>query len=106
MGYASQPGFRASICVPFYFFDLTQNEETTLRIHSLTYMDGTLREYLKLNPQQAMALISSLVDEVKAVNGEFISLWHNDTVSDEKDWKGWRQVFESTIRRCTTPFSH
>jgi hypothetical protein len=105
MGYASQPGFRASICVPFYFFDLSKNEETSLRIHPLTYMDGTLREYLKLNPQQSMALISSLIEEVKAVNGEFISLWHNDTVSDEKDWKGWRQVFESTIKRCTSPFS-
>lgn len=105
MGYASQPGFRASICVPFYFFDLNRNEETVLCVHPLTYMDGTLREYLNLNPQQAMALISSLVDEVKAVNGEFISLWHNDTVSDEKDWKGWQQVFESTIKWCTTPFS-
>jgi len=105
MGYASQPGFRASICVPFYFFDLFKNEETSLRIHPLTYMDGTLREYLKLNPEEAEALILKLIQEVKAVDGEFVSLWHNDTVSDKGGWKGWRKVFESTIKNCEAPFS-
>lgn len=105
MGYASQPGFRASICVPFYFFDLLENKETSLRIHPLTYMDGTLNEYLALNPKEAEVLIVKLINEVKAVDGEFISLWHNDTVSDKGSWKGWRKVFESTIKNCATPFS-
>jgi len=37
------------------------------------------------------------VDEVKKVNGTFISLWHNESLSNQKRWKGWQQVYESML---------
>ena len=32
--------------------------------------------------------------EVKNVGGTFVSIWHNETVTDLERWKGFRKVFE------------
>lgn len=97
MGYASAIGFRASICSSFFFYDLDYETETKLRIHPFAIMDGTLKDYLNLDADNAILKIKSIVDDIKAVNGTFISLWHNETLSDEKRWKGWLRVFYEMI---------
>lgn len=98
MGYASQPGFRAGICNSYSFYDLDLEEETKLRIHPFMVMDGTLRQYLKLSPSEAMKTIKPIIDEVKAVNGTFISLWHNESLGTTTRWKGWREVYEDMVK--------
>jgi hypothetical protein len=45
-----------------------------------------------------MAKIKPLIDEVKAVKGTFISLWHNDTLNDRGMWQGWRSVYEEMVK--------
>jgi hypothetical protein len=98
MGNVSIPGFRAGICNPFYFFDLKANLCTSLKIFPLSVMDGTLRQYMKLSPEQAIEEYRVLINEVKKVNGIFISLWHNDSLSDKFEWKGWRRVFNEMVK--------
>jgi len=98
MGYASQYGFRAGICTPFNFYDLDMEMETKLKIHPFAFMEGTLKYDLKVRPEDAMDKIKPLIDEVKSVNGEFISLWHNDTINDRTLWKGWKSVFEEMVK--------
>jgi hypothetical protein len=97
MGYAALPGFRAGICDTYNFYNLDLETETKLRIHPFAVMDGTLNDYLKLSPDGAIKKIEQLMNEVKKVNGTFISLWHNEALSDEKRWKGWRKVYESML---------
>ncbi len=97
MGYASKPGFRASICTPYYFYDLDIERETTLRINPFAVMDGTLRDYMELTPADAVNVIKELIEEVKKVNGTFISLWHNESLSDRLRWEGWRKVYEEML---------
>jgi len=97
MGYASRPGFRASVCTPFHFFDLTTNQTASLTIYPLTYMDGTLNDYMGLSRLDAQLLVKKLIDEVKAVDGLFISLWHNSSLSDSGHWRGWRAVYNYTL---------
>ena len=97
MGYAAQPGFRASICTPFHFYDLDVERETTLRINPFAVMDGTLKDYMDLTPADALDVIKGLITEVKKVNGTFISLWHNESLSDQLRWKGWREVYEKML---------
>ncbi len=93
MGYAAEPGFRAGICTPFYFYDLDYETETKLKVYPFAVMDGTLRDYKDVGIEEAKAIIQSLIYEVKAVNGTFISLWHNESFSDQDRWKGWRTVY-------------
>jgi len=94
MGFADQTGFRAGICTPFYFYDLENEIKTNLLIVPFQVMDGTLLHYVKLSPGQAFKEIQTLMNEVKNVGGKFVSIWHNETVNDLGEWKGYREVFE------------
>ena len=105
MGFAFDPGFRAGIADSFGFYDLDLESETNLRIHPFTVMDGTLRDYKNLNATESIDMIKKLIDEVKAVNGTFISLWHNESLSDQKRWTGWRKVYEEMISYATAQYT-
>ena len=45
-------------------------------------------------------MVKELLDSVKEVDGIFISLWHNETLSDDKHWKDWKQVYEYMIKEA------
>lgn len=97
MGYAYLPGFRAGICNPYNFYDLDMEIETRLRLHPFAVMDGTLKDYLQLSPEEAIERIRKLIEEVRKVDGTFISLWHNESLSNQKRWKGWLEVYEKML---------
>ncbi len=100
MGYAALPGFRAGICNSYNFYDLDIEIETKLRIHPFMVMDGTLKDYMNLTPTDAIEQVKHLISEVRKVNGTFTSLWHNESLSDEKRWKGWRKVYEELLKEA------
>jgi hypothetical protein len=100
MGYAQEPGFRAGICSPYLFFDLRENRTTHLMIHPFAVMDGTLADYKQYDPSQANAIINDLLREVRAVNGTFISIWHNESLSDQNRWRGWKTVYEYLVKEA------
>jgi len=98
MGFAAEPGFRAGTCDTFNFYDLDMDTETNLRIHPFTIMEGTLKDYKGIRPGEAIQYIKPLIDEVKSVDGTFISLWHNPTLNDEITEGGWRTPYEDMIK--------
>lgn len=102
MGYAEEPGFRAGMCTPFCFYDLDLEVETKLIVHPFAIMDGTLKDYKKTDIDTAKNIISSLVEEVKKVNGEFISLWHNESLSNTGKWQGWNEVYEHLLKKASS----
>lgn len=97
MGYATLPGFRAGIVDTFRFFDLEHDNVTNLNIHPFAVMDGTLRDYLELNIQESYEKATKLIQAVKDVNGTFILLWHNETLSDGKRWTGWKALYRRIL---------
>lgn len=98
MGYASNIGFRAGTCTPFYFYDLDFEIQTPLKVFPFALMDTTLNDYMGLTPKQSLGKIRDLKNEVKAVNGTFITLFHNETLSDYLRWKGWKRLYESMLK--------
>jgi hypothetical protein len=99
MIYASQPGFRTGLCVPYHWFDLENNSATYLTLHSSVVMEGTLRDYNKLSPKAAGGLIDELMQEVKKFGGEFVSVWHNDSfVPGQTEWV---EVYKTMLRKST-----
>ncbi|MBI5217695.1 MAG: polysaccharide deacetylase family protein [Bacteroidia bacterium] len=97
MGYASHPGFRAGICTPFPFYDLPDETETKLMIYPFPVMDATFTEYMHLSPAEAAGQIMEIIEKVKKVNGVFVSLWHNESLSEKGKWKDWRHIYEKML---------
>lgn len=98
MGYASQTGFRAGTSLPFKFYDLEHEVTTNLTIHPLSVMDVTLNGYLNYSPIEAIEEYRKLIEEVKKTDGLFLPIWHNESLSEQGIWKGWRQVFEEMVK--------
>lgn len=97
MGYSNVIGFRAGICSSFNFYDLALDFETKLRVFPFACMDVALKNGMGLSPQAAFEKIKELAEETQKVNGMFVSVWHNESLSDEMEWKSWRDVYEKTL---------
>ena len=94
MGFADEIGFRASTSLPFLFYDLEMEYTTSLRIHPFAAMEGTLRDYKGLNDVEALVEYKNIIDEIRAVDGTFVSIWHNETLNNLNGWEGFQNVFE------------
>ena len=97
MGYASEVGFRASIAAPFPWYDISLEKETDLIVHPFAAMDVSLKQYLQLSPEEALETLRMITQEVRAVNGELMFLWHNSSFSAKHGWEGWPEVFEKVL---------
>ena len=97
--YADRIGFRAGMSRSFRAFDAVANRPLKLTIHPVAAMDATLNRYMGLSPEQALDTLENLANEVKDVQGELTLLWHNETVSECNEWRGWRSVYEQVFNR-------
>ncbi|MGB5362235.1 MAG: polysaccharide deacetylase family protein [Aureibaculum sp.] len=93
MGYAKHYGFRASTCTPFYFYDLDYEIQTPLKVFPFAVMDGTLRDYLNLSIKPSYEIIINLAREVKKVEGTFMMLFHNESLSNRGRWRRWKKLY-------------
>lgn len=98
MGYPSYPGFRASIATAFYFYDLGKEQKTDLLVHPFAVMDTTLKKYLHLKAKDVMDYIYPLIEEARAVSGNFTFIFHNESMGGIKMWKNWSSVYEDIIK--------
>ena len=101
MGYASQFGFRAGTCTPFYFYDLDFEIQTPLKVFPFAAMDVTLKDYLNFTPKKSYNTIMHLANEVRKVGGTMITVFHNESVSGSGEWRGWSKLYESLLREMS-----
>lgn len=99
--YAQLPGFRAGTSIPFYFYDLVHEKQTTLRVHPTAVMDVTLNQYMGMGLTEAIDKNKQIIEAVKEVSGNYICLWHNESLGNWKHWYAWRSVFEETLNELT-----
>jgi hypothetical protein len=98
MGYAAEPGFRASIATPFTFYDLEMEVTLPLTIHPFMLMDVTFIDYKQMNPEDSFAQMKSIIHEVKAVDGQLVTVFHNRIFSEkEPEWKGWATLYKNLL---------
>ena len=101
MGYASQYGFRAGTCTPFYFYDLDFEIQTPLKVFPFAAMDVTLKDYLGYTPKKSYNTLMHLAKEVRNVKGTLITVFHNESVSGTGRWRGWGKLYESLLREMS-----
>ena len=102
MGYPDEPGFRAGIARPYYFYDVSEDQQTNLKIVPFQIMDVTLYNYKKFDPFISKEVILKLINETRKVGGLFVSIWHNTSLLDNEEWQRWREVFEFMLKNQTT----
>ena len=99
MGYSDEPGFRAGISRPYYFFDILKDQQTELRIFPFQIMDETIFGKKKMDCEAARQLILHMIDSVKKVGGTFISIWHNTSLLEDEEGRVGRELFEFMLNQ-------
>ena len=94
MVYENEPGFRASTCTPFLFYDLDYESITPLIIQPIAC---TTKGFLKESPKDTSLKVQEMLEKVKAVNGTFSVLFSNKDFSADPNNKLWRTLFSETL---------
>ena len=78
--------------------DFALVDELWLKIFPVTLMEGAYIDYQALPPSEALTNIFELTEAVKNVDGTFISIWHNHTVSETDEFRDWKKVHDQMIQ--------
>ena len=76
LGWPDEVGFRASIAIPFPFYNLLQEKKEQLMMHPLIMMDRALTKIAKSKEAQEQ-IVHKITEELKIHGGNLILLTHN-----------------------------
>lgn len=93
MGYAVTPGFRASICDPYQFYDLDFEIETGMKIWPYCIVDKALEYGYGFD-----SAFRPIIARVKSLNGTLITLWNNESLVKDRQSKVNLGTYEKMIR--------
>jgi len=99
MVYPDHEGFRCGTCHPFQPYDLRTDRLLDLWEQPPIVMDGTLRDYRSLTPAAGEHRILELARRCRDVEGTFILIWHNTSLS--KGWVEWGAMYQRVIEKLT-----
>lgn len=97
MGYGSINGFRASVANSFWWYDLANEKITTLRVHPFCFMDANCFYEQQLSVDEAYNELMHYYTENKKVNGEMITIFHNNFLGTAKEFTGWSELYKNFI---------
>jgi hypothetical protein len=97
MGYGSINGFRASIATSYYWYDLKNEEKTSLLIHPFCFMDANAYYEEKLTPEAALEELKQYYQVIKSVQGTMITIWHNSFLGTSEELEGWKDTYQKFI---------
>ncbi|MBK8950025.1 MAG: hypothetical protein IPM68_14595 [Flavobacteriales bacterium] len=100
LGFSDRTGFRAATCTPFPWYDLERDRPTSLMLWPFAAMDSALIERSGLDPDGVTAAMRTMSDEVRAVQGTFVSVWHDRYLSGHREFARWPAVFDHVVKHA------
>jgi hypothetical protein len=97
MGYGSINGFRASVASSFFWYDLSKEEATSLRVYPFCFMDANSHYEQRQSIEQSQQELMYYYDVIKKYNGLFIPIFHNNFLGTNKEFKGWKEIYTQLI---------
>lgn len=97
MGYSHEIGFRAGTCTPFYFYDINLEIQQPVRIHPFALHDYALVNFK--SKEEMDHRIGSIYDEVKKVNGDFITVFSNELLGGTAHKVDWKELYTDVLKR-------
>ena len=95
MGFQDAIGFRAGISIPYYWYDLSLEKETILKIFPFQIMDVTMKQYLGWSVENAIQNVKVIQNRIASIGGDLTYLWHNSSFYTIEGWEDWNLVLES-----------
>lgn len=92
LSFADHAGFRCGTCYEYPVFDLVRRQRLGLRERPLIAMDRSLLTYQGLNHDQTGATMVALSETCRRFAGDFVLLWHNDSLLTRRDRDTYRGV--------------
>ncbi|MBC7868413.1 MAG: hypothetical protein H7X88_12830 [Gloeobacteraceae cyanobacterium ES-bin-316] len=100
MGYGSINGFRASVASSFYWYNLTSETATQLRLHPFCFMDANSFYEQKQNATSSLDELMYYYETCKKVNGQFITIFHNNFLGTDPLYAGWKEMYQTFISQA------
>ncbi len=101
MGYGSINGFRASVASSFNWFDLQRNQLTPLRIYPFCFMEANSFYEQKITAEEAYNELMHYYTLCKAVEGQLITIWHNNFLGADPQFGEWRSIYQRFIAQVS-----
>lgn len=92
---AGIPGWYQGTMFPFNWYDLENEKTSPLKIIPAGFMDVDAQIYLSLSPEKSLDLMRKLKEMAKEVQGEMVTICHNESLSSSGPWKNWEPVFKA-----------
>jgi hypothetical protein len=105
MGFATGSGFRAGTSLPFKYYDFTKESQSDLCFVPFCAMDGAWSVYGNQNATEALEDLLDLAREIKAVNGMFVTVFHERSFYDHL-YKGFGTLYKKLFERVAELKSH
>ena len=86
--------------MPYRPWSLELNREIELLEIPLLAMDVTLTYYMRLAPEDSVALLLQCADRCKIVGGVFTLLWHNRSLLDPHHGRAYQSVLSALENSC------
>lgn len=99
MGFADSIGYRAGTSRPFYWYDWQKDGVSDLKLVPFWGMDVTLKKYLRLTPNEALEKVAQASQYASNIHADWRMVWHNESVNDWSEWKGWGVVLKKFLQR-------
>lgn len=95
LSYAQHEGFRCGTSHPFPVFDIIADKTLPLIELPLHVMDGTMKEYRRLTPEESLQRLRLMARRVVEVEGTLQLLWHNHAT--HPPWTRWHEAYSQFL---------
>lgn len=105
-GYPDMIGFRNGIASAFTPYDCNAQREIPIIEVPVMIQDWTMMWWMKLNPQEALRQVTTLLDTVARYHGVLTVLWHSWTFAYPASFGGffqpeWTRLYEKILQEAT-----
>ena len=95
MGYTGKTGFRAGTCSPFYFYDISFEEQIPIQINSFCIQYTALYKFKNIS--QVEEKIIELSNRIREVDGDFNIVFSNE-VLNLNERNAWKELYVNYLK--------
>lgn len=103
MGYGSHNGFRASVALPFYWYDLERESQTELLLFPFCFMEANSYFEQHQTAEESLRELKEYELRVRKTGGLLSIIWHNSFLTSESPWAAWREGYEAFLQSMAQP---